>query len=230
MRKLDRVVHTHSYIERAFLLVAEFMASFHDVQEQWPLPREVTLGAAESLGIRHPTYPVSRIPVVMTVDFLLTTVTPDGELIKVPWDCKREEDLKDPRILEKLSLHRAAAEHLKLKPSRLFTDRSVPKQVLRNIEWIRATLPLAGEPDWVHALYRSGPADMLQDLVSTAPKALVWDYCADYDARKGYEPTTALRIFGWLLWAHKLELNISGRDVAYQVVRVPSPSCIEVVA
>lgn len=218
MRKLDRVVHTHSYIERAFLIVAEFQASFSDINEQFPIPREVTLGAAESLGIRHQTYPVSHVPVVMTIDFLLTSITPDGEIHKVPWDCKREDDLKNPRILEKLSIHRAAAKHLGLGPSRLFTEKSVPRQVLRNIEWIRATLPLEGEAQWIHALYATEPALMLQDILERRPVSQIWNFCADYDVRKGFEPKTALRVFGWLLWAHKVRVDLASRDVPYQAV------------
>lgn len=218
MRKLDRVVHTHSYIERAFLLVAEFQKSFYDIQDQWPIPHEITLAVAKALEIRHPTYPVSHAPVVMSFDFVLTTVDTDGVLLKTPWDCKRESEVQKLRILEKLTLHRGAAEQLGMAPARLFTENSVPKQVLRNIEWIRSTLPLPGEPQHIHDLYKSERDAMVEDLASVAVTVLIKSYCAAYDQRKGFERGTALRVFAWLLWDHKVSVDLEGPGIPQQFV------------
>ena len=221
MKRFKRTVHTHSYIERAFLLLAEFEQNFFGIHDQVPIPRDVTLGAARSLGIRHPTYPVSGIPVVMTFDFVLMTPDTDGVIEYEPWDCKREATLKNRRVLEKLSIHRAAAEHLGMKPARLFTELSVPKQVIRNIEWIRATLPLAGESTLIHKLFASEQAAMLADITQHRPCVPIWAYCSEYDHRRQFQHGMALRVLGWLLWEHQLSIDLSGPMVPQQMLPLP---------
>lgn len=218
MRKVNRVVHTHSYIERAFLLVAEFQNAFYGIKEQVAIPREITLAIAEKLGIRHPTYPVSHAPVVMSFDFVFETVDSDGVIHQTPWDCKREAELQNPRIIEKLAIHQAATNHLGMEPSRLFTEKSVSKQVLRNIEWIRATLPLAGEPASVHELFATEQIAMLGDVAGVGGDVLVKDYCTAYDKRRGFERGMALRVLGWLMWDHKVSIDLEGRDIPQQLL------------
>jgi hypothetical protein len=221
MRKVDQVVHVHSNIELALLRLAEYAKNFYGVCDQCPLPRDVTLGAAESLGVRHPTYSVSHAPVVMTFDFVFDTVSPDGEIIRTPWDVKREADLKTPRTLEKLSIHRVAAAHLGWAPARIFTELSAPKQVVRNVEWIRATLPLEGEPDYVHQLYETEQDAVLNDILRCGPRHSIAGFCQDYDARKGFEHGTALRVVGWLLWAHRLPIDLRAPNIPQQPLRMP---------
>jgi hypothetical protein len=42
------------------------------IREQFPLPRDKTLEVAMQLGERHPYYPGTHVPAVMTVDFMVT--------------------------------------------------------------------------------------------------------------------------------------------------------------
>lgn len=221
MAKIGRVVHTHSYIERNFLVLAEFRKDFCDVYEQYPIDRSVTLGAARSLGIRHPTYPISNAPVVMTIDFLLVTKDGRGQIEMHPWDCKLERALSDSRVLEKLTLHRAAAEHIGWNPVRLFTERSVPTQVIRNVQWIRSALPLQGEPDMIHELFQSEPTAMFNDIAYRKPRLLISDYCRGYDKKRGFPPGTAIRVFAWLLWSHRLSVDLRGQFLPTQMLPWP---------
>lgn len=214
--KQNRVVHTHSYIERAFVLLAEFQPNFHGLQDQKPIPREVTLAVAERLGIRHPTYPISHVPVVMTNDFVVSTVDEDGVLIDTAWDCKREAEANRPRTIEKLSLHRAAAHQMGMNPVKLFTDKSLSKDVLRNLQWVRATLPLPGEPAHIHELYQTEQALMLQSIAEAGTEILVKDFCRAYDECKGFERGTALRVFAWLIWNHEIEVEMDGLRIPEQ--------------
>jgi hypothetical protein len=166
----------------------------------------------------------------MTLDFLLETLTPDGEIIRTPWDCKREDDLKTPRILEKLSIHRAAAVHMGLAPARIFTEQSAPKQVVRNVEWIRATLPLEGEPAYIHQLYETEQDALFNDILSRGPHRCIADHCSEYDRRRGFERGTALRVFGWLLWAHRLPIDLNARSIPLQPMNLPSAVALKAAA
>ena len=76
--KLNRTIHTFSYLERALFLYTEFQDNFLGYAEQYPMDRRVTLGAAKSLVLRHPRYPFTGVPVVMTLDALVTMRGADG--------------------------------------------------------------------------------------------------------------------------------------------------------
>lgn len=44
-----------------------------DIREQFPLlPLDKTLYIAQKLGIKHPTDPKNKLPIIMTTDMLLT--------------------------------------------------------------------------------------------------------------------------------------------------------------
>jgi len=52
-----------------------------DIREQFPLDREATGRNAESIGVRHPQDVVSKVPMVMTADFVVD-VARDGKIIE----------------------------------------------------------------------------------------------------------------------------------------------------
>ena len=67
-----RPVHLHSGLERALYLILEFSSDIIEFKEQVPMDRALTLGAARELGIKHPVYDKTAVPVVMTLDALIT--------------------------------------------------------------------------------------------------------------------------------------------------------------
>ncbi len=112
----------HHYLSRQEFkvhLVAEYCSSILDIREQFALlPWDETQSIARQLGIKHPRYPATTTPTVITTDLLLTMKRPDGmELIAV--SVKLTKDL-EPRVLEKLLIER------------LYWNR-------RGIRWILAT-------------------------------------------------------------------------------------------
>jgi len=100
-------------------LLAEYAPLTLDIREQFALlPWEETQAIASQIGIRHPTFPGTSTPTVMTTDLLLTLKRLDGmELVAI--SAKLKKDLT-PRNLEKLLLER------------LYWNR-------RGIRWILAT-------------------------------------------------------------------------------------------
>lgn len=99
---------THAYLsdhEFKVHLYAEYSRSTLDIREQYALlPCSETQDIAAQLGIRHPIYPATSTPTVLTTDLLLTLKRPDGkELVAV--SAKLKKDLTE-RNLEKLLLER----------------------------------------------------------------------------------------------------------------------------
>ena len=215
--KISRTVHTFSYLERALFLWQEFQPEVLDWNEQRPMDRSITLGYAKQLRIPHPRYPVTRIPIVMTLDAIGTTVDADGAMHMTAWDVKPLRKLQDKRVLAKLSLHRAYCAHVGI-PHLLFTEASLPPYVARNIDWIRSALPKEGEIEVVPGLF-SWHLDQLQhDLAACRTRPSISHFCERYDLGNKVEPGTGLRIFKMLLWQHRVSVELSLKWIERQPI------------
>jgi len=205
--KLNRTIHTFSYLERALFLWTEFQTNFVDFNEQRPMDRGVTLGIAEALAIRHPRYPRTAVPVVMTMDALVTTKDADGVLTMAAWDVKPQRRLQDERVLAKLSLHKAYCAHHDIQHY-LFTESSVSPYVVRNIDWIRMGLPKDGELEVTPGLFTWHLDQFESDLFSCRLRPSISHFCSQYDAAHKVEPGTGLRILKQLLWRRRVEVDL----------------------
>jgi hypothetical protein len=107
--KVGRQLELFSDTEYGAFLIAEGSPRVVDIQEQFPLDRELSQSCARALGMRHPTYPGTHVPTVLTVDLLVTAQTRTG-VTKIGIDCKVKTDAEDRRTLKKLDLARVCLE------------------------------------------------------------------------------------------------------------------------
>ena len=114
-----RTQHYLSRQEFKVHLLAEYTPYILDIREQFALlPWDETQSIASRTGLKHPRYPGTATPTVVTTDLLLSMRRPDGvDLIAI--SVKLKKDLT-PRALEKLLIER------------LYWNR-------RGIRWILAT-------------------------------------------------------------------------------------------
>jgi TnsA endonuclease N terminal len=71
--KANRIHHLFSDLELKVFLQFLWPRSVKDQREQFPLlPIEETIEIAREMGIRHPTDPRTKHPIVMTTDMVLT--------------------------------------------------------------------------------------------------------------------------------------------------------------
>lgn len=86
--------------------MAEFSDSVVDIREQFPLlPLSLSLKISQLLDIDHPKNRISKDPIVITTDFLLTCS--DGQRVWYEAVCvKPSEKLSDKRVAEKLDIER----------------------------------------------------------------------------------------------------------------------------
>lgn len=221
--KVRRVIHTFSYLERAFYLLAEFHPGFLDYREQFPMDRAVTTAAAKALRIKHPQYPKTRNPVVMTLDAVVAMKGPNGDEHLAAFDVKPARMLEKPRVLEKLSLHKAYCAHVGI-AHYIFTERSCSKAKVRNIDWIRMSLPKDGEVESVEGLFATHPAMMLQRLAACRRAPVMTNFCAKYDAEHALPRGTGLRVMKQLLWNRQATTDLSSDRIELALVRAGSPS------
>lgn len=76
-----------------------------EVYEQYAIPLEVTLPLADELGVKHPVYVGTRVPIVQTIDFFVTMLDPtSGDEYLAAFPVKQADDALRTRTVEKLAL------------------------------------------------------------------------------------------------------------------------------
>jgi hypothetical protein len=144
--KVDRLHHLLSDLEYGYLLVAEFSPEVLDIREQFPiLPQSAVQSIAHALNIRYPVYPGTKVPFVMTTDFLLTIKQPDGSTRLAARTLKYTESLKLgkglERTLEKFELERAYWSGRGVDWS-IVTEKNLPTALIQNLDWLRKSATL----------------------------------------------------------------------------------------
>ncbi|QHE87136.1 TnsA endonuclease N-terminal domain-containing protein [Hydrogenophaga sp. BPS33] len=193
-----------------------------DYLSQFPLPRDITLAVARELGIRHPIYPKTRVPVVMTLDALVTTRTVENQLLRCAWDAKPHSELDNKRTLEKLSLVRGACALLGY-PHQVFTDKTVPRTTIRSIEWLSAARNRAGECQVETEMLRAHKVTLVADLWNKRPRKTIDQYCTRSDASNNLPPGLSLRALKQLVLEDVLSVDITKEPYEIMASRIPFP-------
>ncbi len=104
--KINRIFHLFSDLEQHYLYHLEWFDNIQDIREQFPLfPVSETERIASSLGYKHPHKVGGHNSCVMTTDFLIT-VKIGNETKLFARSVKYAKELKNKRVLEKLSIER----------------------------------------------------------------------------------------------------------------------------
>jgi hypothetical protein len=130
----DRIHHFLSKLEFMFFLTLEWSTTVVDIREQFPLDREVTMEIAKQLGIKHPTDPKTKVPIVMTTDFVIT-IPKDDDLMEVARTVKYEKDLGYTRVLEKLEIERVYHQ-IKKTDWGIVTEHEIDPGITESVKWI----------------------------------------------------------------------------------------------
>ncbi|MBB1348959.1 MULTISPECIES: TnsA endonuclease N-terminal domain-containing protein [unclassified Pseudoalteromonas] len=153
-RKSQREHHMMSSIESELFYLAEFSDSVVDIREQFPiLPLNYTQKVASVLGVKYPTHPNTKEPIIMTTDQLLTIDSTQGisyHAISV----KPESESNKQRVLEKIDIERVCWELLGVKFS-YFTGNELTRTQSRNL-------------DWASAPFRENPTRFSNEQISSA--------------------------------------------------------------
>lgn len=211
-QKTGRVHHLFSDVEYRLFVALEWSRDVHDIREQYPLDRDVTLEVARTLKLKHPYYPGTNVPTVMTVDFLVTRLR-DGSSVLEAFDAKRAEAAEDEHSLTKLEIARESLNVLGFK-HHIVLHTSIPESTIKNIDWVRDALPRPGEsqpsPDYWHSLQKR----MVQGWLSARKSSSLQDFCQQFDSSHGCEPGTGLRVARMLISERVIAAPMAGKALA----------------
>lgn len=142
--KTGRIHHYLSDLEYSCHLLAEFSPKVTDIREQYALLQlKKTQRIATILGIRHPIYPGTKTPVVMTSDLVLTAGK--GKNAKHSVICVKHSSALNPknpkshRAVEKLLIEKTYWD-LKGVSWKLATEQNIPMTRVRNLDLLRTSL------------------------------------------------------------------------------------------
>jgi TnsA endonuclease N terminal/TnsA endonuclease C terminal len=187
--------HFLSKLEFMFFLTLEWSPAVIDIREQFPLDREVTMELAKQLGIKHPADPKTKVPIVMSTDFVVTTSRGD-ELVDLARCVKYEKDLGSTRVLEKLEIERAYHQ-IKKTDWGIVTEHEIDPRLTENVKWVHpyrhpdSLQPLS--PDMVKRIKKVLTPRVLE---SQKPLRNITNECDDL---LGLEPGSSLLVVRHLI-------------------------------
>lgn len=211
-RKTGRVHHLLSDVEWQLFLLLEFSRNVIDIREQYPLRRDETLSLAAQRNIRHPIYPGTKVPAVMTCDFLVTFER-DGQKTLAAFSCKRSDGAEDARKVELLEIERAYFDALGI-PHHLVFHSELPTNKFNNLAWCRgATINNEGIEEYPDSFCEFSER-LLADLRKPGRSGSLAEYCASFEARTGAPTGLGLRVARALLWQGRLLTDLHQKDLA----------------
>lgn len=220
--KTGRVHHLLSDVEWHLFLLLEFAEDVIDIREQYPIDRDDTLSIAAEYRIKHPTYPGTTIPEVMTCDFLVIRQYGVDQKAEA-FNCKRTEEAENARSLEKLEIQRRYFHGAGI-PHHLVFHSKLPKSKIKNIEWIRSAQARQDEGEPYTGYFNEHSQRVLSDLASHSRSGSVSEYCENYDSLSGAEPGTGLRAVRILLLNRDIQTDLNEPNLAAAPISMFRPN------
>ena len=210
--KTGRVHHLFSDIEYRLFIALEWQQDIVDIREQYPLDRELTQTIASRLGVRHPYYPGTHVPTVMTADMVVTREV-KGIACLEAFNAKSQAEAEDKNSMEKLEIQRIYFQSQDIRHHLVF-DSLIPRQRVKNIDWIRDSIPKGHETERFEGYWASMEAKMLTSLhhVQHDNRSLV-DFCSAFDAEQGAEKGTGIRAARILMSRRLLRVDLAAPDI-----------------
>lgn len=178
-----------------------------DIKEQFPLDRDLTQEVAQRLGVTHPCYPGTHIPVVMTVD-VLATVMRQGVAVFEAYNAKSDSDLEDGRELEKLEIQRTAFSLMDTAHHIVF-DTTLPKQKVDTLTWLESASVKEGEVEPSPGYFEE-MAKRFRLHASAAPRtSRLGSVCEAFDKVHCTEPGTGIRAARILMYRKEIGIDLN---------------------
>jgi hypothetical protein len=206
--KTGRIHHYLSDIEYEMHILSEYDHNAEDIREQFALLAwEETQEIADSLGIRHPVYPYTKTPTVMTSDIVITLKNnrPHKHIVISVKPSKdiSPENPKARRCIEKLLIEKTFWNRRKI-TWKLITEQEINHTRFHNLNNFRAAV-VARELDSLNVqmptflerfkYYWKPDATLNQILVATGVSIKL----STYDCSM---------LFGRAIWQRQLPVDI----------------------
>lgn len=220
--KIPRQYEFLSDLERNYFYLLEYSDLVVDIREQFPLlPIEETLIIAEELGIKHPTHPQTKEPIVMTTDFVVTKLD-QGQPVNLARTLKYKDDLMDKRVIEKFEIEREYWVRKGIDWG-IVTELEVPKEMAMNISFVHSYADLSSIEDFSE--FSEADIDTFSVyLISTLLNAdkTVREACTRLDEVFYLAPGIGLTLFKHLIITKAIGVDLMNRLDVNSVIEIQS--------
>lgn len=205
--KTDRQHDLLSDWETGYFHLADYSDFVFDIREQYPLlPREQTLLIADEAGIKHPVSPTTKVPIVMTTDFLIT-VKKDGDTFQLARTIKPVDEL-NKRQLEKFEIERRFWEKKNI-DWRIVTDKEIDMTFAQNL-----SLCYQFHNIYVINNFMNITSLQIDKLVDSFKKMIIGkdliirDIASDFDERFHLQTGSGISIFKHLIITKQIQIDL----------------------
>ncbi|MDF8365303.1 TnsA endonuclease N-terminal domain-containing protein [Achromobacter anxifer] len=209
--KVGRTLHLLSGLEHNVYLLLERSKEVIDIREQYPLDRDQTLEVASRLGLKHPVYPHSEVPVVMTVDFLVDFVR-DGKRSVEAIAVKTSAELRSKRSVAKLEIARTTLQDMGI-PHHLILDTKLPHRAVENIQWIYSARSGDDETTENGNSVEAHLDDFEQQLKYADGLTTARAACESFDAARSLEAGTSIRLLKRLMIERRVRAPLTATEI-----------------
>ena len=138
--KTGRIHQLHSDNQYRAFLIFEFNSTITDIRESYPL-LDVLEVIDDQADLRFDKFvdKETKESFVLTTNFLLTVTQMDGSEKHIARTVKNTSEFKRKITFEKLEIERRYWQQKKIE-WKIITEKELPRQVAKNIEWVRETL------------------------------------------------------------------------------------------
>lgn len=159
------------------------------------------------MGVRHPTDPTTKVPLVMTTDLVVDTMQ-NGRLVTLARAVKPAAELEKPRVLEKLEIERRwwTAQGIDWG---ILTERDIPMTMASAIFWVHEYGHLDGLSQPYPGYFAEKAALIRRELPNQPGSTPLQRFCRDMDALLGLEAGTALFLIRHLLAVKSIRCDMN---------------------
>lgn len=214
-----RIHHFMSDLERDYYYWLLWNDDIVDIKEQYPLNLDETEKIAEELGIRHPSDPATKHPIVMTTDFLISEARNSDDR-QVARAVKYSKDLEGKRIREKLEIEKRYWNNRGVKWG-IVTEKSFSRTTSKNIMFLM---------DYYNSAEDDMESEILLDFAEKlldGKNARIGDICAAVDAEIGLRTGETLKCFYYLASHKVIPVNIGVRWQDWTVREIVNRELLE---
>lgn len=203
--KTGRIHHFHSDQQLKAFLIFEWSDKVVDIRESFPL-LDVLAVIDDQDDLRFDKFCNKETgeQMVITTNFVLTIKDADGSERDVARTIKNSTELTKKIMFEKLEIERRywRAKEIEWK---VVTDKQLPKQLAKNIEWVRDTL-LDQVGDGVE---KEPLSVILHKNLLAYPDIVLKDLFRHFDKTEGVPKGTGLYLFRYLIAKKEIRIEMS---------------------
>lgn len=200
--KTGRIHHLHSDNQLRAFLIFEFNDRVVDIRESYPLLDVMeVIDDKENLRFDKFCSKETGEQLVICTNFVLTIRDSNENEIHVARTIKNTSELNKKITFEKLEIERRYWE-AKGVDWKIITDKQLPRQVAKNIEWVRETLLEDSEVD--KELLSKILLNFLLRNLETPLKELL----KNFDKEEGVNTGTGLYLFRYLIAKKEIKVNM----------------------